>query len=115
MTDQSVDLVGCSASNFAGAARTYGYMAPVHKGAWCKFDALPNLPLPHSQPCHPHLGRHNTLLEACQASRNPYRHTIVALALDTGTRRGEIAGVTLADVDLQRATLTFHETKNGER
>ena len=55
------------------------------------------------------------MLEACQASRNPYRHTIVALALDTGTRRGEIAGVTLADVDLQRATLTFHETKNGER
>ena len=55
------------------------------------------------------------LLAACQASRNPYLHTIVVLALATGARRGELQGLQWPDVDLQRGTLTFHETKNGER
>ena len=55
------------------------------------------------------------LLEACQASRNPYLYTIVVLALATGARRGELLGLCWPDVDLKRGTLTFHETKNGER
>jgi integrase len=55
------------------------------------------------------------LLEECQASRNPYLHTIVVLALATGARRGELLGLRWPDVDLKRATLTFQETKNGER
>jgi integrase len=55
------------------------------------------------------------LLAACQASRNPYLHTIVVLALATGARRGELLGLRWPDVDLKRATLTFRETKNGER
>jgi integrase len=55
------------------------------------------------------------LLEACQASRNPYLHLIVILGLATGARRGELQGLHWPDVDLQRGTLTFHETKNGER
>src|SRR5256886_15642371 len=29
--------------------------------------------------------------------------------------RGELSGLRWADVDLKRGTLTFHETKNGER
>jgi integrase len=55
------------------------------------------------------------LLEACQASRNPYLHTIVVLALATGARRGELLSLRWPDVDLKRGTLTFHETKNDER
>jgi integrase len=55
------------------------------------------------------------LLAACQASRNPYLHTLVVLALATGARRGELQGLQWPDVDLQRGILTFHETKNGER
>ena len=55
------------------------------------------------------------LLAACQASRNPYLHTIVVLALATGARRGELLGLRWPDVDLRRGTLTFQETKNGER
>ena len=55
------------------------------------------------------------LLKACQASENPYLHTIVVLALATGARREELLGVRWPDVDLKRGTLTFHETKNGER
>jgi integrase len=55
------------------------------------------------------------LLEACQASRNPYLYIIVMLALATGARMGELLALRWSDVDLKRCTLTFHETKNGER
>jgi integrase len=55
------------------------------------------------------------LLETCQASRNPYLRIIVVLALATGARRGELLALRWSDVDLKRGTLTFHETKNGER
>jgi integrase len=57
----------------------------------------------------------HSLLAACQASRNPYLYTIMVLALATGARRGELLSLRWPDVDLRRGTLTFHETKNGER
>jgi integrase len=38
---------------------------------------------------------------------------MVVLALSTGTRHGEIMGLTWDDVDLNRGRATLHETKNG--
>ena len=55
------------------------------------------------------------LLTACQASRNPYLYIVVMLALSCGARKGELVSLRWPDVDLKRGTLTFHETKNGER
>jgi len=55
------------------------------------------------------------LLGSCQASRNPSLYPVVVLALATGARKGELLSLHWPDVDLQRGTLTFHETKNGER
>ena len=40
---------------------------------------------------------------------------VVVLALATGARRGELLRLRWPDVDLKRGTLTFQETKNGER
>ena len=37
------------------------------------------------------------------------------LALSCGARKGELVSLRWPDVDLKRGTLTFHETKNGER
>jgi integrase len=54
------------------------------------------------------------LLEACQASRNPYLYIVVMLALATGARRGELLSLRWPDVDLRRRMLTLRETKNGE-
>jgi integrase len=56
-----------------------------------------------------------SLLAACQVSRNPYLYTVVMLALATGARRGELLSLCWPDVDLKRGMLIFHETKNGER
>jgi integrase len=54
------------------------------------------------------------LLAECRASRSPWIYPVVVVALATDMRRGEILGLTWADVDLQRQTATLRETKNGE-
>lgn len=53
------------------------------------------------------------LLEACQ--KNPDLYIIVVLALSTGARRGEILGTRWKQVDLKRAAIVLHDTKNRER
>lgn len=55
------------------------------------------------------------LLQACQASKNPYLHTATVLALSTGMRRGEILALKRADVDLVKKRLLLRKTKNGDR
>lgn len=54
------------------------------------------------------------LLSACRASDDPNIYTAVMLALATGARRGNIWPLRWEDVDLDRLTLTFRDTKNGE-
>lgn len=54
------------------------------------------------------------LLDVCKTDSNPDLYPAVVLALSTGARRGEILGLTRADVDLKRGLLTFRQTKNGE-
>lgn len=53
------------------------------------------------------------LLDACLESRNPYLYSIVALALGTGMRRGELLGLRWQDVDLREKSITLTKTKNG--
>lgn len=55
------------------------------------------------------------LLEACKQGSNPYLYIIVVLCISTGARKNEILSLTWKDVDLDRAIITLHETKNGER
>jgi len=54
------------------------------------------------------------LLDAC-ADGPAYLRPVVAIALATGMRRGEILGLRWCDVDLSTGTATLQETKNGER
>ncbi len=57
----------------------------------------------------------NALLEACDlAADTPELKIIVLLAITTGSRRGEITGLTWCDVDFGRKTLTLRDTKNGD-
>ncbi|MCZ6803422.1 MAG: site-specific integrase [Proteobacteria bacterium] len=54
------------------------------------------------------------LLKACKESPNPLLYPIVVIALSTGARRGEILSIRLNQIDLERGTITFFETKNNE-
>ena len=54
------------------------------------------------------------LLEATEASKDPYLHTAVLMALATGARKGEILWLRWGDVSLPRKTVTFRKTKNNE-
>ncbi len=54
------------------------------------------------------------LLAECKASTCKQLYPIVAFALSTGARKGEIMNLTLGDIDLTRNYAVLRETKNGE-
>jgi integrase len=54
------------------------------------------------------------LLEACKASDSADLYPFVLFALTTGARKGEIAGLEWAQVDLKRRWAIFPRTKNGD-
>ncbi|MFH1158884.1 MAG: site-specific integrase [Pseudomonadota bacterium] len=55
------------------------------------------------------------LVNACQQSKCPCLYTVVILALSTGARSNEIMSLTWSAVDLNRKSITLHDTKNKER
>lgn len=55
------------------------------------------------------------LLNACKASESQYLYIIVVIALSTGARRMEILSLCWDQIDINRGSITLHETKNGER
>ncbi|HMC17657.1 MAG TPA: site-specific integrase [Gemmatimonadales bacterium] len=54
------------------------------------------------------------LLAACRNARNVWLAHFVALAIETGMRRGELLGLLWDNVDLERRTAFLPVTKNGE-
>ena len=54
------------------------------------------------------------LLAGCQAINTPLLASIIELAIQTGMRRGEIMGLTWADIDIANRKAYLHKTKNGE-
>jgi integrase len=54
------------------------------------------------------------LLAACRNARNRWLVHFVALAIETGMRRGELLGLLWDNVDLERRTAFLPVTKNGE-
>ncbi len=54
------------------------------------------------------------LLAACRNSPNFQLYPIVIFALSTGSRKGEILGLKLSDIDLDRNMAILRDTKNGE-
>jgi integrase len=54
------------------------------------------------------------LLAACRGARNKWLAHFVALAIETGMRRGELLGLLWDNVDLERRTAFLPVTKNGE-
>ena len=59
-------------------------------------------------------GEEEALLTACAASGAHYLHSFVVLAIETGMRFGELAGVLWLHVDLDKRTIFLPDTKNGQ-
>ncbi|MGH8275086.1 MAG: site-specific integrase [Steroidobacteraceae bacterium] len=59
-------------------------------------------------------GEEERLLAACRKARNPWLAHCVALAIETGMRRGELLGQIWDNVDLERRVAFLPLTKNGE-
>lgn len=55
-----------------------------------------------------------SLLAASRASDNPLLYPVVVFALSTGARKGEILGLTVKDIDLDRNIAILRDTKNGD-
>lgn len=55
------------------------------------------------------------LRAACKQSPVPGLYVAFILALETGMRRGEIAGMRWGDIDLKKKVITLHRTKNNQR
>ena len=58
-------------------------------------------------------GEEEALLQACLESGAHYLQTFVILAIETGMRFGELAGVTWANLNLEKRTIYLADTKNG--
>ncbi len=55
------------------------------------------------------------LLEACKESITPHLHAIVALAIFTGMRYGEIVKLHWKDINFELGFITLQQTKNGDK
>lgn len=54
------------------------------------------------------------LLIACKGSKWPRLYALVLAALTTGARKGELLGLTWADIDRERGLATVGRSKNGD-
>lgn len=54
------------------------------------------------------------LLDSCEHLSLPLLRSIIQFAIQTGMRRGELMGLTWADIDILNRKAYLHNTKNGE-
>lgn len=55
-----------------------------------------------------------TLLDECTKVDEPYLYVVVVLALATGARFSEIMGLKWSNLDFNKNTVTYFDTKNGD-
>jgi integrase len=69
--------------------------------------------LPRGRERRLHAGEEAQLLAYCDAQENILLRAFIVLAIETAMRRGEIANLSWADVNLNSRMAYLHETKNG--
>lgn len=76
--------------------------------------AVPRLKEPNGRTRYLTDDERSRILEACRHSQNHFLFPIVAIAIATGMRKGEILSLTWDNVDLTRGVAYLFETKNSE-
>jgi integrase len=100
------------------AVLSHAFTTAVREWQWCEDNPVRKISKPKEARGRVRFladDERERLLAACQTSRNKHLYAITVLALATGARRGELLNLQWSDVDVKRGTLTFHQTKNGER
>jgi integrase len=69
--------------------------------------------LPRGRERRLHSGEESLLLAYCDSQENTLLKAVIVLAVETAMRRGEIANMDWADVNLNSRLAYLHETKNG--
>jgi integrase len=106
----------------ATANRYLAALSTVCKWAWKELGWLPSNPVLSVSKGKEHAGivrylsddERDALLTACKASDDPNIYCAVVLALATGARAGNLRMLTWNDVDTERWTLRFVQTKNRQ-
>lgn len=92
------------------------FKAAVREYGWIEASPMPNvskLEEPRGRVRFLSDDERARLLTACK--KTPDLYDLVMLALSTGARRGELLGLKWKDVDLGRAVIVLHDTKNRDR
>lgn len=82
---------------------------------WGYLDQVPEIELPKKpddRQRYLEQGELTMLLEVCARSKHPYLHAIVALAVNTGMRKGELLGLEWERVNLSTSAITLYRTKS---
>lgn len=89
----------------------------VKEYGWLAKNPIPNVTrMPDSKGRERFLSadERKALLDACAASESAVLLPLVQLAVATGARKSELLGLLWSDVSLERRTVRFTDTKNGE-
>ncbi len=89
----------------------------VKEYGWLNKNPIPNVTrMPDSKGSERFLSdsERTKLLAACKSSDCPMLSPVVELALATGARKSEVLGLQWANVSLDRRTVRFLDTKNGD-
>lgn len=75
---------------------------------------IKRMPPPQGRTKRVNLELESLLLSGCNKLSLPLLRSIIQFAIQTGMRRGEIMGLSWADIDLPNRKVYLHQTKNGE-
>lgn len=106
-----------STANRYFAALSKAFTVGVKEWGWLKENPLLKVSkFKEGKPRDRYLSKEEItrLLSVCKSSKSPYLFGIALFAISTGARKGEIVNLKWKDIDFDRATATFHDTKNGE-
>ncbi len=106
-----------STANRYLAALSAAFSLAVNEWNWLKENPLSKISkFKESRPQERFLTKDEIekLLAICKTSKSPHLYAVTLFAICSGARKGEILNLKWKDVDFERQTATFRETKNGE-
>lgn len=105
-----------STANRYLAALSRAFTVGIKDWQWLKENPVSKISRPkENKPKERYLDKEeiNRLLTCCRKSKSPHLYAAVSFLLATGARKSEVLGLKIGDVDFNRSTATFTNTKNG--